>query len=124
MTGINLLVVLTTVLMSAVAQLLLKMGVQGELDRSGVLVSNFSGLLGLLFAPMVILGLMIYAFSVLAWLWVLSRLDLSLAYPFVGVSFIVTLMFGVFVLNESVTPARIVGTLLIAVGCVFVARSV
>ena len=58
-----------------------------------------------------------------AWLWVLSKVDLSVAYPFVGLSFLVTMAFGAFLLEESVTPSRIAGTLLIAVGCILVGRS-
>lgn len=55
--------------------------------------------------------------------WILSKVDLSLAYPFVGVSFIVVMLFGAFLLNETITPLRMIGTILIAAGCIFVARS-
>ena len=34
------------------------------------------------------------------WLWVLSKVDLSVAYPFVGISFLKTMGFGAFLLNE------------------------
>ncbi|HKJ63703.1 MAG TPA: EamA family transporter [Hyphomicrobiales bacterium] len=65
----------------------------------------------------------IYGSSVAVWLWILSKVDLSLAYPFVGVSFIVVMLFGAFLLNETITPLRMIGTILIAAGCIFVARS-
>jgi len=80
-------------------------------------------LLAVASSPLVWTGLTIYGLSVAVWLWILSKVDLSLAYPFVGVSFIVVMLFGVFLLNETVTPLRMIGTLLIAVGCVMVARS-
>jgi len=54
---------------------------------------------------------------------VLARAPLSLAYPFVGLGFIFTMLAGALVLGEQVTPVRIAGTLLIAAGCVLVARS-
>ncbi|MEX1034581.1 MAG: SMR family transporter [Sneathiella sp.] len=57
------------------------------------------------------------------WVWVLSKVDLSIAYPFVGIGFVVTMLFGILLLNENVTPMRIIGTVLIVGGCVLVGRS-
>ena len=85
-----------------------------------------TGLLSILqalFSPLVFSGLFIYGVSVLAWLWVLSKVDLSIAYPFVGISFIFTLLFGIFLLNESLNSYKIIGTLMIATGCFLVAKS-
>ena len=72
---------------------------------------------------MILLGLALYGIGALLWLFVLGRAPLSLAYPFVGIGFILTMLAGAFWLNESISVARVVGTLLIAVGCVLVARS-
>ena len=40
----------------------------------------------------------------LFWLVVLSRVDLSIAYPFVGLSYIVVVLFPRLFLHEQVTP--------------------
>ena len=72
---------------------------------------------------MIILGLGLYGIGALLWLFVLGRAPLSLAYPFVGIGFILTMLAGAFWLNESISVARAAGTLLIAIGCVLVARS-
>ena len=69
------------------------------------------------------LGLIIYALSVVMWIWVLSKVDLSVAYPFVGMGFIITMIFGILVLNENVTLMRVSGTTLIMIGCILVGRS-
>ena len=119
MSTLNLSVIVFTVLLSACAQLLLKIGV----TKTGEIESSVSGIFKILFTPSVFFGVCIYGFSVLIWLWVLSRVELSLAYPFVGLSFTFTLGFGYFLLDESINPARIIGTLLIAAGCFFVAKS-
>ncbi|WGL15301.1 EamA family transporter [Microbulbifer bruguierae] len=121
MNTMNLSVILVTVFMSACAQLLLKLGMQ----RAGVdfMQGGVAGILRVLFSPHVFSGIFVYAVSVLVWLWVLSRVDLSIAYPFVGLSFIFTLLFGYAFLGESVNAMRIGGSLLIAAGCIFVAKS-
>jgi drug/metabolite transporter (DMT)-like permease len=72
---------------------------------------------------MIVIALGIYGLSMVLWIWVLSKVDLSVAYPFVGVSFILTMAFGYFLLGENVTSTRLLGTVLIAVGCALVANS-
>ena len=123
MSPLTLALILATVTASACAQLALKLamtspGVAAALPQGGKGI-----LLAVASSPLVWVGLTIYGLSVAVWLWILSKVDLSLAYPFVGVSFIIVMLFGVFLLNETVTPLRMVGTVLIAVGCVLVARS-
>lgn len=71
----------------------------------------------------VLLGLTTFALSACLWLLVLARVDVSLAYPFVGLGFIVTMVLAVLILKEPLSIARIAGTLLIVVGVVVISRS-
>ncbi len=115
--------ILLTVTASACAQLALKLGMSTPLVASAIRGDGPNLVLAVAASPLVWTGLTIYGVSVAVWLWILSKVDLSLAYPFVGVSFIVVMLFGVFLLHETVTPLRMIGTLLIAAGCILVARS-
>lgn len=115
--------ILFTVFLSACAQLALKMGVSGAKMQAAFSGGLAEALAASMSSPLIWLGLGIYGLSVALWVWVLSRVDLSVAYPFVGVSFIVTMAFGAYLLDEQVGSMRIIGTLLIATGCVLVARS-
>lgn len=115
--------ILLTVTLSACAQLALKLGVARPSMAEALQNGALEAVLAAAVSPLIWLGLMIYGLSVAMWLWVLSRVDLSVAYPFVGVSFLITMAFGAFLLDESVTPLRVVGTVLIAGGCVLVGRS-
>lgn len=123
MTNLQLVVILITVFMSACAQLLLKMGMNKSEANGGLFDDGVMSLIQTLFSPLVFSGIMVYGVSVLVWLWVLSKVDLSIAYPFVGISFIFTLLFGVFLLDESLNVFKVIGTIMIAVGCFFVAKS-
>lgn len=114
-----LLLILASVVLSALAQLALKAGSAPVARARGV----GGELLAMVQSPLVIGGLALYALGAVLWLFVLARAPLSLAYPFVGLGFIVTMLAGALVLGEQITPARIGGTLLIATGCVLVARS-
>lgn len=123
MTLTTLALILATVTASACAQLALKLGMSSPAVAAALPQGGKEVILAVAASPLVWTGLTIYGLSVAVWLWILSKVDLSLAYPFVGVSFILVMLFGVFLLQEAVTPMRMVGTLLIALGCVMVARS-
>lgn len=118
--------ILTSVAMSACAQLLLKMGVSAaRTDASGMAAASGIGAgLSYLASPWVIGGLALYGLGAMVWLYVLARLPLSAAYPFVGLGFVLTMALGALALGESLTPTRIAGTVLIALGCVLVSRSI
>lgn len=119
----TLFLILVTVTLSACGQLALKMGVSKPSVENAMQSGIYETILAALTSPLIWLGLAIYGLSVALWLWVLAKVDLSVAYPFVGVSFLVTMLFGVFILSENVTATRIIGTILIFTGCVLVARS-
>lgn len=115
------LLILASVCLSALAQLALKIGTgSAAAARANGLGGEMGGLLQ---SPMVFVGLGLYGLGALLWLFVLGRAPLSLAYPFVGIGFILTMLAGVLYLNEGVSAARVAGTLMIALGCVLVARS-
>ena len=123
MTHLLLGLILLTVTLSACAQLALKLGVAKQRMEDALQGSIIDALFAAVTSPLIWTGLLIYALSVAMWLWVLSKVDLSVAYPFVGVSFLITMAFGALLLDESVTPMRIIGTLLITGGCILVGKS-
>ncbi|MBL4602316.1 MAG: hypothetical protein JKY84_06215 [Emcibacteraceae bacterium] len=116
-------IILLTVTLSACAQLALKLGVAKPQLATAIESSVSDALLAALTSPLIIGGLFIYGLSVVMWIWVLSKVELSIAYPFVGISFLITMAFGAFLLDENVTPLRIAGTVLIASGCLLVSRT-
>lgn len=115
--------ILLTVTLSACAQLALKLGVAKPNMETAMQTGIIDALIAASMSPLIWVGLIIYGLSVAMWLWVLSKVDLSVAYPFVGLSFLITMAFGAFILNENVTPIRIFGTILIASGCLLVGKS-
>jgi drug/metabolite transporter (DMT)-like permease len=108
---------------SACAQLLLKLGMKEIGTGNGMFSNGVISLFQVIFSPLVFSGLVVYGLSTIAWLWVLSKVDLSIAYPFLGISFIFTLLFGIFLLGEALSAYKLIGTMMIVIGCFLVARS-
>ncbi len=73
--------------------------------------------------PRVVIGLVLFGISAAMWLIVLSRIPLSLAYPFAGLTYVFVTVFSKFVLNEEVPGIRWLGLALIVGGIVLVGRS-
>jgi len=62
------------------------------------------------------IGLTCYGLSMFFWLYVLSSLELSKAYPLVSLGYIATLLLGYFFLNEAITIQKISGIIAIMLG--------
>ena len=73
--------------------------------------------------PFVPAGFVCYAVSSLLWLDVLSKLEISKAYPLVSLSYVFTLLIGLLVFRDQVGWVRLVGVGLICAGVVLVAQS-
>ena len=73
--------------------------------------------------PHLWLGLAAFGVSAIFWLVVLSRVPLSVAYPFVGISYVAIVFFSRLVLHESVPPLRWLGACVVAVGIAIVGLS-
>lgn len=117
--------ILLSVGLAAVAQLALKEGmnqVNAELVPAKFSLSGPS-IRVLVGQPFVWGGLVLFGFSALVWLVVLSRASLSFAYPFAALTYVMILLFDHFVLDESVPAARWAGVAFIATGIVLISRT-
>lgn len=82
-----------------------------------------SFVINLLMMPWVWVAFACTFFAGVAWMLTLSRLDLTYAFPFTGITFLIILLAGAFVFGEPMTFGRIAGTLLVVAGLVVVVRS-
>jgi drug/metabolite transporter (DMT)-like permease len=78
---------------------------------------------GLLMMPWVWVAFACTFLAGIMWMLTLSRLDLTYAFPFTGITFLIILLAGAFVFGEPVSIGRIAGTLLVVAGLVVVVRS-
>jgi multidrug transporter EmrE-like cation transporter len=114
------------VTLSALAQISLKAGMAAVAGRAHALPPGLSGglhtMLLALSQPWVLLGLGLYALGAMVWMLVLARLDVSIAYPFVALGFIVVMLLGALFFGESITLMKLCGTVLVGIGVWLIAR--
>lgn len=108
-----------SVTLSAAGQLLIKSAVNSASSNAYLpLQLGYS----LLTSPALWLGLLCYGISMVLWLFTLSLVDLTVAYPFVSIGFVAVLVGSSIWLREPVTPGRVVGALLVTLGVILSAR--
>jgi multidrug transporter EmrE-like cation transporter len=120
----SLVLILASILVGVLGQLFLKAGVAKLGTIGGAALANLPQLVGAVITnPLIILGLACYGLGAAIWIIVLSRVDLSLAYPMLGLGYVIVLLTSWLIFGESVTPLRWAGALMIVAGVVLVARS-
>jgi len=111
------------VMLNAAAQLALKQGMRDigyfefRLENSGRI------LLAVAASPYILGGLACYIISVAVWLLVLSRVEVSYAYPLLSIGYIVTAFAGWLFFDESIGVTRWTGIIVICLGVWLITRS-
>jgi drug/metabolite transporter (DMT)-like permease len=118
--------ILFTVTTNAAAQIMLKKGMMAL----GPLKLASDGALGLVqtifqvvFQPFVFLGLCTFVISMASHLVVLSKVELSFAYPFLSLAYVIVTAYAFFVFGENVTLWRVAGIGAICLGTILISMS-
>ena len=123
MKGPQLALILTGVLLNAIAQLLLKAGA-GSLAGLELRAGNAVLIATRLLSSMPILaGLACYALSAVVWILALAKVEVSVAYPMLSVGYVVNALAAWWLFGENLSGARIAGIGVILLGVWLVART-
>jgi drug/metabolite transporter (DMT)-like permease len=115
--------ILISVLAGAIGQVLLKKGM-GSMGPLTLTLNQLGSVLWRIGTnPYVIIGLAIYVSGTVFWLTALSRVDLSYAYPFASLSYVLMLVASWLLFKENITPLRLLGSLIVCVGVFLISRS-
>jgi drug/metabolite transporter (DMT)-like permease len=115
--------ILVSVTLAAVAQVTLKAGMNHVTDANGgQLALNGDSLKQIATQVLVWVGLAIFAVSAVLWLFALSRANLSFAYPFAALGYVIIVIASILFLDEHVQPLTWVGVALIVAGILVVAQ--
>ena len=118
----NLIFIITSVLLNALAQILLKAGMKNfsNIDLKNNVIQTF---VSIAINPYIICGFISYGISILLWLWVLSKVDVSYAYPFQALGYIVVTILAWLIFQENINLTRIIALIFITLGLIILALS-
>ena len=103
---------------AATGQVMLKHGMQIATSRAAHSGSSLA--VSAATSPWVLLGLVVFGISAIAWLATLSRVPLNVAYPFNALGYLGILTASVLVLHERANILTWIGSLLVVSGLIIV----
>ena len=114
--------ILATLALTVYGQIVLKwqMSSVGQLPAGGLPKVLF--LLQQFLNPWIMSGFLSAFLASLAWMAAMTRFDLNYAYPFMSLAFVVVMAISIVFLNEMFSPQKALGTLLVVLGLIVVAR--
>jgi len=119
------LLILFSVLLSSGSQILLKYGMTRPAMKMAMAdkASSLTTLQAVATSPAVLIGMACFGLSALVWLFVLAKIPLSTAYPFVALGIAVTVFGGRFLFHEPVSVLKMFGIALVVTGVLCVGNS-
>ena len=113
--------IVATIFFAVVSQTLIKLHMQN------VNVPEANGqkiifLLQQLIIPQIFLGIVFTLLSGLSWMLAMSKFELSYAYSFLGLNFILTFIIGIAFFDEPFVFNRAIGVCLIFIALIFIAK--
>lgn len=115
--------ILLTVALATYSQLILRWQMSNVGALPAALAERLLFVISIALKPWVLSALIATFLSGLSWMVVLSKFELSYAFPFTALNFLVIMLAGVWLLNESLSPAKVVGTLVVMGGVLIIATS-
>lgn len=98
------------ILFLVAGQIVWKMGLNGQ---GGLQLNN---ILTVMLSPLILLGIALYGIATILWLFVLSRLPLSVAYPMQSLAYVLGLIVAWWIFGEAIPLNRWIGAGIIVAG--------
>jgi multidrug transporter EmrE-like cation transporter len=123
MNTVMFLLILFEVILNVIAQLSLKVGME-KIGHFDLTFANVFPTLWQVFTSFWIwFGIAIYVISLIVWFFVLSRIEVSIAYPLTSLGYVLSAVLAYYLLGEHISFLRMLGILIILAGVFVVARS-
>jgi drug/metabolite transporter (DMT)-like permease len=118
----EIIIILTAVMLAVVGQILVKAGLNalGEVNFSSGIIQTY---LKIFLSPLVLIGTISYTFSVFVWIYALTKTDLSFAFPFVSLSYVLIILSSWLILGETIPLLRWIGVIIICLGVLIISRT-
>ena len=116
-------IILLSVILSSMAHIFLKKGML-SLQGSNIYSNNEFFILGLKFFSnyWILGGIFLHFCALIFWLWALSYEEISYAYPFLALGYVIVGVMAWFWLGEDIGLTKIAGMVVIMIGIIIISR--
>jgi len=110
--------VLMSVLLGSVGQIMMKTGTDRVGDLSLTPATILQDILRILRVPEFWMAMLLFGVSSLIWVKVLSKAELTYVYPLNSMGYVFVVLLSALLLNEALTPYKLLGAVVIMAGIV------
>jgi multidrug transporter EmrE-like cation transporter len=115
--------IICTIIFTVLSQVIIRSQVSQAGDLPLTLVGKVCFVIQLLLNPWVVTGIVCTLFAGISWMLTISRFEMSYAFPWMSLNYVLMLLLGILIFGESFNSAKIFGTLFIIFGTVLITRS-
>ena len=106
------------------SQLIIKWKMRAfDLGSHPGLIEKFTFAFSMLFNPYIMLSIFLTLMSGLSWMIAMTRFEISYAYPFTALGFVLIFFFSALLFHETITAEKVIGAVLIVAGIYVTSRS-
>ena len=114
---INHFYIFLAIIFGVISQLIIKWKMNGySLDNYETLYDKFIFAFSMLLNPYIMVSLVFTLLAGVTWMIAMTKFDISYAYPFTSLGFVLVFVFSIFLYHEPVNMYKIIGVLLIIAG--------
>lgn len=115
--------ILITILFAVSSQLIIKWQMSNySFENYSSVWEKFHFAFGMLLNPFILLSIMLTFFSGLSWMIAMTKFDISYAYPYTSLGFVLVLLFSYLFFNEGLSIYKILGVVFIVLGIFILSR--
>lgn len=119
MTLFNAFLILLNTLILVSGQFLWKIG----MTNRSVSFDSIGAIFRVMISPYILSGLFLYGIATVLWLFILTKVPLSVAYPIQSIAYILAVFGAYFFFQEEITLWKVIGVFLIMAGVSFIGIS-
>lgn len=114
--------ILSTIFFTVYSQLIMRWQVTLAGPLPAEMSEKFAYVSSMLLNPWVLSGIVATFLAGVSWMLAMTKFEISYAYPFVSLNYILVLAAGFMLFHEGVSSAKIVGSIMVILGIVVIAR--
>ena len=116
----NLFLIILLCFLTVCGQICIKLGLSANGGFWFVNIAFWQNITKWLLSPLLVIGFLIYGIATILFMYLINKLQLNYFYPLTSITYIMAFLAGHFIFQESVSFSKIIGTLIIIVGVIFI----
>jgi drug/metabolite transporter (DMT)-like permease len=114
--------IFSTIIFTVYSQLIMRWQVTVAGPLPVDVPEKFGYILALLHNPWILSGIVATFLAGVSWMLAMTKFEISYAYPFVSLNFVLVLAAGFLLFNEAINATKLAGSVLVILGIIVIAK--